>query len=330
MHRQTKLDTIRWGIIGCGNVTEVKSGPAFRKVRHSELIAVMRRTTALAEDYARRHRVDKWYDNAAALIQDPDINAVYIATPPSSHKAYTLLAAEAGKHVYVEKPMALNYQECQEMITACQKAGVSLFVAYYRRALARFLKIKDLLHGGAIGTVRHVSVNLYTPGHSNSQQNEVWRVRPEIAGGGYFVDLASHMLNFLEDALGPIEQISGFASNQAGCYSAEDMVSASFRFASGVQGTGNWGFNAFARHDLTDIIGSEGMLSFVTFDDSPIVLKTAAGQQEYFLPYPEHVQLPLIETVVAALRGQGSCPSTPESAARTNWLMDEVLTTFKA
>ena len=133
-----KMKTIRWGIIGCGDVTEVKSGPALQKADHSALVAVMRRNGQLAEDFARRHGVPQWYDDAAALIHDPAVDAVYIATPPSSHKEYTLMSAAAGKPVYVEKPMARNTAECQAMIAACHKANVPLFVAYYRRALARF------------------------------------------------------------------------------------------------------------------------------------------------------------------------------------------------
>lgn len=128
------MERVRWGIIGCGDVTEVKSGPAFQKAERSELVAVMRRNGALAADYAKRHGVPKWYDDAEQLIHDPDVDAVYIATPPHAHKDYTLKVAAAGKPVYVEKPMALNAQECREMVEACRSAGVPLFVAYYRRA----------------------------------------------------------------------------------------------------------------------------------------------------------------------------------------------------
>ena len=138
------MKTIRWGIIGCGDVTEVKSGPGFQKADNSSLVAVMRRTGALAKYYAQRHGVPKWYDDAAALVHDSEVDAIYVATPPASHKEYTLLAARVGKPVYVEKPMALNFEGRQEMLTACQAAGVHLFVAYYRRALPRFLNIKDL------------------------------------------------------------------------------------------------------------------------------------------------------------------------------------------
>ncbi|MDX5436908.1 MAG: Gfo/Idh/MocA family oxidoreductase, partial [Pontibacter sp.] len=139
------MQKVRWGIIGCGDVTEVKSGPAFQKIENSELVAVMRRDSAKAQDYAARHGVPKWYDSAEALIHDPDVDAVYIATPPDSHAAYTLRVAAAGKSVYVEKPMALNYTQCQEMLAACNQANVPLFIAYYRRSQPLFLKVKELL-----------------------------------------------------------------------------------------------------------------------------------------------------------------------------------------
>jgi len=157
------MKTIRWGIIGCGDVTEVKSGPGFQKAEHSNLVAVMRRRGELAKDYAERHGVPRWYDNASQLINDPEVDAVYVATPPSSHKEYTLMIAAAGKPVYVEKPMALNFAECQEMIAACGQHGVPLFVAYYRRTLVRFLKIKELIEAGAIGNVRFVNIVFHQP-----------------------------------------------------------------------------------------------------------------------------------------------------------------------
>ncbi len=326
------MPTIRWGIIGCGNVTEVKSGPGFQKADNASLVAVMRRTAELAKDYAQRHGVPKWYDKAEALINDREVDAIYIATPPSSHKEYTLLSAQAGKPVYVEKPMALNFGECQVMIEACQTAGVPLFVAYYRRALSRFLKIKELLDSQAIGAVRFVTITLYQPLRPDEldPQNLPWRVIPEIAGGGRFVDLASHMLDYLDYILGPIRAVKGFASNQAGKFPAEDIVSSTFLFASGVHGTGTWCFSGFDEVDLTEIVGSEGKISFSTFDDAPVVLTTNEGVTEFTIDYPAHIQQPLIQTVVDDLNGSGHCPSTGESASRTNWVMDQMLQGYKS
>lgn len=321
------MRTIRWGIIGCGNVTEVKSGPALQNAKNSALVAVMRRTGALARDYAQRHGVPKWYDDADALIQDDEVDAVYIATPPSSHKDYTLRVAAAGKPVYVEKPMALDFGECESMIAGCRAAGVPLFVAYYRRALPRFLKVKELIRSGAIGDVRFVSITLHEPPGASvlDASNLPWRVRPELSGGGLFVDLASHMLDFLDDTLGPIREVSGISSNQAGLYPAEDIVTGTFRFESGVHGVGAWCFTAFERRDHTEIVGTRGRISYVTFDSSPIVLETATARTELAIDNPPHIQQPLIQLVVDELNGCGTSPSTGDTAARTTWVMDRML-----
>lgn len=321
------MRTIRWGIIGCGNVTEVKSGPALQKARGSALVAVMRRTGALARDYAERHGVPRWYDDADALIADPEVDAVYVATPPSSHKEYTLRAAAAGKPVYVEKPMARDFSECDAMIAACRAARVPLFVAYYRRALPRFLKVKELIETGSIGEVRFVNVLLHEPAGANMREPSrlPWRVQPEIAGGGLFVDLASHMLDFLDFALGPIREVQGLASNQAGLYPAEDIVTGTFRFATGVQGVGTWCFSTFEKRDRTEIVGSEGRITYVTFDASPIVIETAAGRTELPIENPAHIQQPLIQQIVDELNGHGRSPSTGESGARTTRVMDRML-----
>ncbi|MCB0284491.1 MAG: Gfo/Idh/MocA family oxidoreductase [Calditrichaeota bacterium] len=321
------MKKIRWGIIGCGNVTEVKSGPAFQKTEGSELVAVMRRNGDLARDYAQRHKVPKWYDDASELINDPDVDAVYIATPPSSHKKYTLQAAAAGKPVYVEKPMALNAEECREMVEACKTANVPLFVAYYRRALPRFLKIKEWIDSGVIGKVRFVNISFYQPQSDKDVKADSsnWRVQPEIAGGGYFVDLASHMLDFLDYVLCPVKEAQGFPGRQTQIYPAEDIVSGSFLFKSGVQVSGTWCFSAYQHQDLTEIVGDKGKISYATFDESPLVLSTKKGTEKVTIKNPQHIQQPLIQLVVNDLFGKSKCPSSGESGLRTNWVMDEML-----
>lgn len=323
-----KFEKVRWGIIGCGNVTEVKSGPAFQKVKNSELVAVMRRNGELAKDYAERHHVPKWYDDADALINDPDVDAVYIATPPGLHKEYTIKVAEAGKPVYVEKPMALNWAECNDMIAACKEARVPLYVAYYRRAQPRFVKIKELLEDKAIGDVRFVSTIQYQKASANVKdpKNLPWRVQPELSGGGLFFDLASHTLDILDFLLGPIKEAQGLASNQAGYYRAEDIVSGTYRFESGVHGVGNWCFSAFEAADVNEIVGSNGKINFSTFGNDPIVLTTANGKQQWDFEPLHHVHQPLVETIVADLtRESNQCPSTGLTGARTSWVMDELV-----
>jgi predicted dehydrogenase len=322
------MNSIRWGIIGCGKVTEVKSGPALQKADGSQLVAVMRRNGDLAADYARRHKVPRWYDDADALINDPEVDAVYIATPPSFHKEYTLAVAAAGKPVYVEKPMARTHAECLEMIAACETAGVPLFVAYYRRGLPRFARVKALLAENSIGDVRFAQVCYYRPPSeadlNGDSQN--WRVQKDIAGNGYFYDLASHSIDLLQHLLGDAVAASGFGSNQTRMYEADDIVSGVFVTEKNVHVNFVWDFNAATRQDRVEIIGSKGTLTFSTFADNPIVLENSSGTQSFQIDNPPHIQQPLVQTLVNQLRGQSQCPSTGRTAARTNWVMEQSCT----
>lgn len=321
---------VRWGVLGVGKVCELKSAPAMNTISRSKLVAVMRRDPEKAQDYAARHEVPKWYSSAYDLIQDPEVNAIYIATPPNIHLELTQLAAAAGKPVYVEKPMARTYAECLQMIDACNLAGVPLFVAYYRRKLPHFVKIKELLEAGEIGTVRTVQINLkqaLTPNLvSNSEEN--WRVIPEISGGGYFYDLASHQLDLLDFFFGKITHASGYSTNQAKAYPAEDLVTGSFVFENGVIGTGNWCFTTSDASEIDEMVidGSMGQIRFSTFGEGAFaLLRPNKNPLHFHLELPMHIQRPLIQSIVEELLGKGNCPSTGVSAARTNWVMEEIV-----
>ena len=327
--KKIKDDQVRWGIIGVGDVCEKKSAPAMQLIANSSIEAVMRRNGEKAADYARRHHIAKWYDDALRLIQDPAVNAIYIATPPSSHLKYTIMAAAAGKPVYVEKPMALNYAECQQMISECNKHRVPLYVAYYRRALANFLKIKEIIESGIIGEVRAVYIKLLKSSvGEQSDADDNWRVDPNISGGGHFVDLASHQFDFLDFIFGPVRKVHGVVGNQAKLYAAEDIVTASFEFANGVIGSGLWCFTVArnAEEETMQIIGSKGQMVFSCFGSPDIELKIdGQAQQKLQFEYPRHIQQPLIETIVADLLGLGSCISSGTSASRTNFVLDQIL-----
>jgi len=320
------MQKIRWGSLGCGDVMEVKSGPALQNVAHSQLIAVMRRNGKLAEDFARRHGVETWYDDPEKLVNDPEINAIYIATPPNAHLEYTQLAAQAGKPVYVEKPMANSYAECQEMIRICQQHKVPLFVAYYRRALPRFLKVKEIIDSGQLGDIKEVQVQLLQSAKATDIKGKSnWRVIPEISGCGYFCDLGSHIFDLLQYLLGDIVQASGKVANIGQYYQAEDFVDAKFRFESGVQGSGVWNFNHHCDIDRTKIIGTSGEVQYTHFAESDVTVTTDSGEEHFNIPNPLHIQQPLIQLLVNDLRGGEKCPSTGVTAARTNWVMDCVL-----
>jgi len=321
--------TIRWGILGSGNVCEVKSGPAFQKVPGSQLVAVMRRNRRLAEDFAARHGVPAAYDDAQALIADPEVDAVYIATPPGSHLELALKVAAAGKPAYVEKPMARNHAECLRMIEAFERAGQRLFVAYYRRALPRFVKAKQIIDAGLLGTVRNVEVRYTSDAHARANPAELpWRLRAEESGGGLFLDLASHTLDVLDFFFGALREVSGDAKKGRTPGDVEDQVSLRFATTSGARGRGEWNFTSAAREDSIIIEGSSGVLRLSTFGDSPVELDCEAVQERYEVPNPPHIQQPLIETIVGELLGRGKSPSTGVSAARTSDVMDRALLSY--
>jgi len=322
------MQEINWGIIGCGDVTELKSGPAFNKVEHSRLVAVMRRDAAKAADYARRHGVPKWYSNGDQLINDPEVNAVYIATPPNTHASYAIAAMRAGKPVYVEKPMARTYQECQEMIRVSKETGMPLFVAYYRRTLPAFLKVKELLDKGAIGKPLTVNIRLHKAFAEKDQDPSAqhWHVDPEISGGGHFYDLASHQFDYLDFLFGPVTEVLGIAQNLAGLYKAEDTVSAVFSFESGVVGTGSWSFvvSPEAEEDIIEITGTKGKVSLATFLLGDVRLVTSQANSNFSFHNPENISHNLIRQVVGNLRCEAKCVSTGISGARTNWVLGEI------
>ena len=323
------MKTIHWGIIGAGDVCEVKSGPAFYKIENSALTAIMRRNEDKAKDFAQRHGVPKYYTDARELINDPEIDAIYVATPPNSHKDYAIMAMEAGKPVYVEKPMAMNYAECKMMIDVAERTKQKLFVAFYRRALPYFEKVKSLLEEQYIGDVLTVQVTHYVRAKESDRnpQNHTWRIDKKIAGEGYFYDLAPHTLDILDFLLGEIEEAQGYARNLGGLYDVKDTISAIFKFKSGILGTGQWCFVS-SEHSLQDTIeikGTKGMITFGTFDFSPIEIESDEKNGSFNFFRPEHIQQPLIQTIIDELRGVGECPSTGVSGARTSRVMDMIL-----
>jgi 1,5-anhydro-D-fructose reductase (1,5-anhydro-D-mannitol-forming) len=313
---------VRWGIVGCGDVTEVKSGPAFRNSTNSQLVAVMRRNTVLARDYAERHGVAHWYDKADQLIADPEVDAVYIATPPESHAEIAIAVAAAGKPALVEKPMARSAAECDKMVGAFEAAGRPLFVSYYRRRMPYFMKVDELLKTRAIGTLTGITYRMVEPHHRKGPQ---WRIDATVAGAGHFLDVGSHALDLLDYLLGPLEDVEGRAANVGSPYDVEDSVALSFRAPCGAIGSMSWNFVGAVNDDTMRLTGTEGEISFPMFSPRPIILRNAKGIHQVDIQYPSTVAQPFVQSVVDDLLGGDPCPSTGESARRTSAAMDRVL-----
>ena len=294
------MKQINWGFIGCGEVTEKKSGPAFNEVMGSHVVAVFSRSELKARSYAERHNIRKWYTDAQELVDDPDVNAVYIATPPSAHATFAIMAMRAGKPCYIEKPLAASYEDCVRINRISEQTNVPCFVAYYRRYLPYFQKVKEIIDNGTIGN---------------------------ISGGGYFYDLAPHQLDLLQNFFGVIVKAHGYTANRAGLYDVEDTVNAVFRFENGLTGSGAWCFVAHesAREDHIEVYGTKGRLSFSVYTYMPIHLCTSEGEKDIEVANPPYVQLPIIKSVIEDMQGYGSCDCTSISATPTNWVIDRIL-----
>jgi predicted dehydrogenase len=270
--------------------------------------------------------VEKYYGDADALIHDESIDAVYIATPPDSHKFYGLRVSEAGKPCCIEKPLAPSYEESQAIVDAFNKADVPLFVAYYRRSLPRFNKVKSLISSAEIGTVRHISWQLIKPASQTDLSGQYnWRTDKNVAVGGYFDDLASHGLDLFAYLFGDYQKVAGIGVNQQKLYTSLDSVAACWGHKNGITGTGNWNFGGSTSKDEVTVYGSEGEISFSIFDDQPVLLKKAGQQQAFDIGHPENIQLYHVQNMKEALFIGCEHPSSGKTAAHTSWVMDQIL-----
>lgn len=325
------MKTIHWGMIGCGSVAEVKSGPGFYKAENSTLYAVTSTTPSRAHDYAKRHGVPVVYNTTEELLRDPKIDAVYIATPPAFHTEIALQCAAAGKPTYIEKPLANTYAGCKEIIDAFAAHGVKGYSAFYRRGMDKYWKMREILQSGEIGDLRMVNVCIVGDPQPEefSPETMPWRVKLELTGGGKFLDASSHCIDILQFLLGDITDVQSIVDNQAGLYTADDIVTLNCRFASGVIGSGSWCFTTYAYSDCVEIWGSKGKISFAALDNSPFTVHTAQGERLVEVEPYDHVQQPLIQMIVDELNGQGSCPSTLESAAQAAKVLDAVMAEYR-
>lgn len=326
------MSDIKWGIIGCGNVTEKKSGQAYNKIPNSKLVAVMRRNAEKAADYAARHKVDRWYADADQLLNDAEVNAVSVATPPANHLEYAVAALKKGMGVYVEKPVTRNAAEAQAMADAVKQYNGKLTVAHYRRALPMFLHVKDLIEKKAIGDIRTVQIRMWKSIKpdliANSETN--WRVHPELSGGGYFHDLAPHQLDLMLYFFGEPEKYHGYSLNQSNAYPADDHVCGEIVFKNKVVVNGSWSFNVAESQaiDFCEMVGTKGSIRFPFFGNF-VSWQNEDGEETLNFTHPEHIQQPMITKIVSYFRGEGPNPCSIEEAVTLMKILDAFTTKWK-
>ena len=317
---------MNWGFIGCGSVTEIKSGPAYQLTDGFNVVAVMRRDVDKLKDYAKRHNIQTTYTCADDLINDANVDAVYIATPPDTHKYYALKVAQAGKPCCIEKPLSPSYSESLDIVNAFKAKNIPLFVAYYRRSLPRFQKVKEWLEQGYIGDIRHISTHLNKPASDlDISKSHNWRTDANIAPAGYFDDLASHGLDLFTFFLGDISHATGFSLNQQGLYTAHDAVTASWLHQNGITGNGTWNFGCHGHKDETIIYGNKGSIQFSVFHDNPIILKSDTNNEVLFIENPKHIQQYHVQNMRNYFQNQIPHPSTGQTALHTSWVMSKIL-----
>ena len=321
------MKSIKWGIIGCGNVTEVKSGPAYKLTNGFELTAVMRRNREKLLDYAKRHNIEKCTTNADDLINDPAIDAIYIATPPDTHKYYALKVAEAGKPCCVEKPIAPCYEDSLAILNAFENKKLPLFVAYYRRSLPRFNQIKTWIENKEIGEIRHINWHFSrTPKPIDFSGEYNWRTDPKVAPGGYFDDLASHGLDLFIHLLGDIDEVKGISCNQQKLYEPKDAISACWLHKNRVTGSAFWNFGCNEYDDRVEILGSKGKIEFSVLKENPLLITKEGSRKELNIDNPANIQLYHVQNMSKHLIDKNfQHPSTGKTATHTSWVMDKIL-----
>lgn len=321
------MNVIKWGIIGCGDVAEVKSGPAFQKVANSELVAVMRRNSAKAKDFAKRHNVPFFYDNVDDIINHKEINALYIATPPSSHLEIAKKCLAAKKFVYLEKPMTLNAYEAEELKKVVAEND-KIVIAHYRRNLPAFQKVKELLQTKSIGEILFVDIQILQSSNPTiiTKTEDHWRLKPEVSGGGYFNDIAPHQIDLMLHYFGNIKNTKGYTTSIQN-KNVADIVNGIIVFENGIQFRGLWNFiaNEETQKDECKIYGKNGTITF-SFYESEVILETSNHHKEIFkFKNPEHLQQPLIEQTVNYFLGKDTNPCTIDDGVEVMKIIDSFI-----
>ena len=319
---------ICWGFIGCGKVVHKKSGNAFRNVPHSRIEAIMRRDLNDAKASAEHFGVSRYCDSIEELLS-MDIDAVYIATPPGMHYEQAMQCLKAKKPVYVEKPFARNYTEAKALTDAFEKEGVSFYVGHYRRALPRFLKIRDMLREGCIGKPLFVEFKLNRI-FSPREAEESWLYNPVLSGGGKFYDISPHTIDILNFLFGNMIEVEGYAKNLGTGCPLENEVEVRFVTEKGVTGKARFHCTAKEKSDRIHVLGTKGSLEFSIHGKTDIIVRNMQEEmvEQFDLPDPKAVEESMVQSVVEDLLGVSKCECKAKDVVITYEIIDKVLDEF--
>jgi predicted dehydrogenase len=272
---------VRWGILGAGSVAQRRVIPAMSDLDACELGALMVRDQARAEGLAAKFGIPRAVDNAGALLGDPELDAVYISSPPNLHCEQVVAAAERGKHVLCEKPMALSAEACRRMIDACRSAGVHLEVCFVLRGWPIYHRVREMLSDGRLGEIVELRAHLakWTP-----REPGEWRLDPRQGGGGVLIDVGSHYIDLFRFLLGDLASVIAMTSDRVFGAGVEESAFMLFEFACGAHGTIAATSAVPYAGNVLEIFGTKGALLL----GKSLRIVTEDGESEEPATFPDY------------------------------------------
>ncbi|MBN1466733.1 Gfo/Idh/MocA family oxidoreductase [candidate division KSB1 bacterium] len=318
------LKKLNWGLIGCGDIARRRVAPALRDLTQCELVSVNRKDYGKAETFALEFGARKWIREWPELISDPEIDAVYIATPVHLHAEQTIAAVQAGKHILCEKPMALNLRECDAMIEAATANSVTLGVAYYRHFYPVIIRIKNIITRGDMGKI--VSIQMNAASHFNALPGEprYWLLVKEQAGGGPMMDFGCHRIEVLLNLVGPIVKVRSVVNQVSYAREVEDTASALFEFANGAHGSLFVSHAAFEAQDTLAIYGTRGSLHVHNLNRGDLRIVDDNGERLEEHPLPANPHAPLIDDFARAVSAGQNPGVTGHDGREVNVILDKI------
>ena len=315
---------LRWGLLGTGDIVAKRVAHCMKELPEVELVAACRRNEVELRAFAKKFQVPRIHTSIRSLSDDPEVEAVYVATPHHLHCRHVVALTRAGKHVLVEKPMAMTAEQCREMIAACRRARVRLGVAYFRRTLPLIQKAKRLLDEGALG--RPVLFRGHYPSgvvDLPSDHPRNWLMR-SAAGGGSLFGVGSHVIDLFLHFGGRIAEVAGAVGRVVTGGDADDMAGMVCRFRSGALGLMSCSYNSPSGTLPFEISGTEARLAFDAIPRGGIIV-TRQGKTETLEIDEikrEDLDMELIRSFTRHVTDGAPFVSTGEDGMRTNVVMD--------
>ena len=318
------MKILNWGLIGTGDIARKRIAPALRDLPNCNLVAVSRAKSELAEEFANEFGAKKWFADWRELIMDDEIDAVYLATPVFLHAEQTIFAANHGKHVLCEKPMALNVAECDEMIAVCQANNVKLGIAYYRRFYPVIERIKQLIASGELGKIAVVQINAFEYFEPSAEHPRRWLIEKVKSGGGPLMDFGCHRLEVLTHLFGEIKDCKSIISNDIFQREVEDTATVLMQFENGTNAVLTITHSPLEPQDTLDIYGTKGSIHIPILNQGEMKLRIGNDEIVEHHPPDKNVHLPLIENFTEAVLNNVEVEITGKTGREIAQIIEEI------